>query len=446
MTRNIVVVGCGAGGGTAAQFAKKTDREANVIVLEKGKFPQYSKCALPYLISGKVRDVVEFSEKWFERAGIELLLETEAIRIDKEKKLLYFIGKKEEKIRYDSLIIASGAKARIPRIEGIKTKNNKLKRGIFVLRTIEDAMAIKSYMEKSKKALIVGAGLIGLELAEALQSKGIDVTVIEIFPNILPSFLDPDLSSLLLEKLKNYLDIRTDCKLVKVKGNQRFRSTVKIGEKEEEIVSDMIILCTGISPEVSLAREVGCRIGEKGGIIINRRCETTIKNIYAAGDCTEYRDMVTGRYLITGLGSTAVKQGIVAGINTANGYAELPEGFIQTRTAKLFGIEIAAAGPISKLMGDVTYGKYKGKTLPHYYPGGGEIVIKVMIDKEEKIVGMQAIGDGAALRANTVALAMLSKTKASDFRKIETAYAPPIAPALDPLIIACEIALKKYGK
>ena len=445
MTKKVIVIGCGAAGGTAAQFAKKTEREVEVVILEKGKFAQYSKCALPYLISGKVENVIEFSEKWFEKAGIDIFLRTEVVKIDSGKKFVYVKGSKEGKMGYDSLVIATGAKACIPKIEGIEA-NGGLKEGIFTLRNMEDALAIRSYMENCEKALIVGAGLVGLELAEALKSKGIDVTVVEMFPYILPSFLDPDMSMYLLEKIKDQAEILTNCKLEKVEKEKRFRSHIRINGRKETILSDMIVLCTGIEPETSIAREAGCKIGEKRGIVVNSRCETSVKDIYAAGDCTEYLDMVTGKPVVTGLGSTAVRQGMVAGINSVGGLTEIGEGFLQTRTAKIFGIEIAGVGPIAKLINRAIYGKYRGKTLPQYYPGGEDIMVKVAMNNEKEILGMQAIGEGAGLRANMVATAMANKMKADVFAGMETAYAPPVAPVFDPVSIAFKVALRRHGR
>ena len=448
MARSIVVIGGGAAGGTAAQFAKKTDRNAEVTVFEKGSYPQYSKCALPYYISGKVEDVVEFSEKWFEKAGIDIYLETEVKEVDLKKKIVIAErdGESIEK-RFDSLIIATGATPGVPPINGIYD-GNKLKEGVFFLRTLDDAKKIKEFLSNAKEIAIVGAGLIGLELSEAFYELGKKVRIIEILPSILPGMIDQDLAEMVYQKIKDKVEIFTNYMVKEIRGEDKVESIVvksKDGE-EREFDADMVILATGIRPDTRIAEEIGCKIGERRGIVVDERSMTSIKDVYAAGDCTEYRDFVTGKAIPVGLGSIGVRQAMVAGINSAGGNATLPKGFIQTRTTRIFGIEISAAGPLSKDVENNVQGKYSGKTLPHYFPGSKDIVVKTILNDSGEIIGAQAVGEGSALRINTFACAIYNRMKVEEFVKLETAYAPPIAPTLDPIIISADVARYRYGR
>ncbi len=453
MGREIVVIGCGAGGGTAAQFARKSDRKASVTILEASKYPQYSKCALPYFLSKKVSDIIEFSEEWFKHFGIDLFLETKVIKIDVDNHKI--IAKKKDEIierSYDSLILATGANSSIPPISGLKKDNGTLLEGVFTLRDIDDAISISSYISRVKNVVIIGAGLIGLEMAEAFVNIGVKVTVVEMLPNILPSMVDPDISNILLGKIPADVNILLGYKVDKIISTDNVVKSVVISNEKGDIRTldtDMLLISTGIKPNVKLAKDIGCKIGNTGAICIDGRSQTSIKNIYAVGDCTEYNDFITGKPIQVGLGSIAVKQGIIAGINAAGGDEFLPRGFLQTRTTKLFGVEIAAVGPVSNQTNQFipVSGKYTGSSLPDYFPGGKTITIKILADsKKGRIIGAQAIGSNASQRINTLACAIMNEMNLESFVKMETAYAPPVAPTLDAMTIACDIARVKYER
>jgi len=454
--KKIVVIGCGAGGGTAAQFARKTDRKVKIIVFEKGRYPQYSKCGLPYVISGRIpefKDLIEFSEEWFKKANINLLMETTVEQIDAEKQVV--IAKKgKEKIEkpYSSLIIATGAKSSIPTIEGLFV-NGVLVDGINVVRTIEDGKRIRSFVKKGKNATIIGAGLIGLEMADSLRKKGMGVTVIETLPNILANTLDEDMSNHVHEEISKNISIFTNNLVTKIENkNGKIHSVSKKNNKtgeEEEIKTDLLVISTGCKPMISLAKSTGCKIGETGYITVNERSETSVENVYAVGDCTEYKDFITKKFLPIGLGSIVVRQAIAAGVNSAGGNYKLPDGVLQTRTTALFDLEIAAVGPTASREDNtsVISGKFNGSSLPEYFPGGKPITVKVSVDEETgRILAAQAVGDNAAQRINTFACAILSGTNIETFRKLETAYAPPVAPTLDAATLVCDIVSMKMRR
>lgn len=454
--RRIIIIGCGAGGGTSAQFARKTDRTASVTIFEKGIYPQYSKCGLPYAIAGVVpsfSDLIEFSEDWFKKEHIDIFLDTIVETVDLKRHLV--ITKKDSERRdmeFDSLILATGATPGIPPIQQLQ-KEGKLLHGIFVLRTIEDGKHILSEIKKGRNATIIGAGLIGLEMADSFHRKGLTVTVVEALPTILANTLDDDMIEPVLQVLQQKISVLTNHLAIRAEEDHGSISALFVKNnstgEETRIKTDLLIIATGTKPETTLAKSIGCTIGKTGGILVNEKAETSVKNIYAVGDCTEYKDFVTNEPVGIGLGSIAVRQGITAGTNAAGGSYSLPPGLILTRTSEFFGVEIAAVGPVKQGMKDipVVTGKYKGFSKTEYFPGKEPITMKVGVHEETRqIVSAQAVGSNAALRINTLAVAVLGKMTIEEFRRLETAYAPPIAPTLDAVTLACDVVALKLAR
>jgi NADH oxidase (H2O2-forming) len=454
--RQIIIIGCGAGGGTTAQFARKTDRTASITVFEKGSYPQYSKCGLPYAIAGTIPDftaLIEFSEEWFSKEHIDLHLDTTVEAIDIQKRKVHAIeGMERIEKQFDRLILATGATPGIPPIQNIQ-KNGSFLNGVHVLRTIDDGRHILTQMNKGKKATIIGAGLIGLEMADTLHKKGMNVTVIEALPTILANTVDDDMSDPVLQALREKITIYTNHLTTRAEDHHGTLTSLLIKDvstgKEQTIKTDLLIIATGTKPVTTLAKSIRCSIGKTGGIMVNEKAETSVKNVYAVGDCTEYRDFVTNEPVTIGLGSIVVRQGITAGINAAGGSSTLPSGVLLSRTSELFGIEIAAVGPVSQSVHHlpIVTAKYKGCSKPDYFPGGEPITIKVGVhEKTGVLLSAQAVGSNAAQRINTLACAILSKTPVEEFRKLETTYAPPIAPTLDAITLACDIVAIKLTR
>jgi len=456
LDKDVIIIGCGAAGGTAAQFARKTDRKSSITIFEKGKYPQYSKCGLPYAISGDVHnfdDLIEFSSEWFKNAHIDLLLNTIVEKIDVNNKII--IAKKGNvsiEKSYGSLIIATGAKPYVPPIKNIY-EDNKLVGGVFVLRTINDAEQISSHIQKGKNAVVIGAGFIGLEMADTLYKKGMKITVIEALPWVLPNTFDEDMANIVCEALPKNVKVFTDYIVTRIesKSGKIYKVFLKNNKtnEEKELLADILVIGTGCKPDSSLAQKAGCRLGKLGHIIVNNKCETSVTNIYAVGDCTEYKDFVTKKPVCIGLGSIAVRQGISAGTNAAGGNYELPDGVLQACTSEFFGIEVAAVGPSTDNLKELSIvsGKFTGYSRAEYFPGGKQISIKVFADeKTGKIIAAQAVGDKAAKRINTFACAILNGMDIETFRKLETTYAPPIAPTLDVETLVCDIVSMKINR
>jgi NADH oxidase (H2O2-forming) len=279
------------------------------------------------------------------------------------------------------------------------------------------------------------------------------VTVIEVLPWVLPNTLDEDMASIVHEQIPKNVDIFTNYIVTRI-GNKSgkiykvFLKNKKTNE-EKELPADLLVVGAGCKPDTSLAQKVGCKLGKAGHVIVNNKCETSVENIYAIGDCTQYKDFVTKKPVPIGLGSIGVRQGISAGINAAGGNYELPDGVLQACTSEFFGIEVAAVGPSTDNLKElsVASGKFTGYSRAQYFPGGKKISIKVFADeKTGKIVAAQAIGDKAAKRINTFACAILNGTDIETFRKLETTYAPPVAPTLDVETLVCDIISMKINR
>ncbi len=463
----VVIVGGGAAGGTAAQFARKADRKAEIVVINRENKPQYSRCGLPYAVAGKIKsfeELIEFSEEWFAKNNIKLMLGHDVTAIDSNARVLTvkeLSSNKEEKVNYDSLVLATGATPFLPPIDGIyaDAEKKRLKQCVAPLRTIDDGARIVERAKKGGSAVIVGGGFIGLETAEGLHERGMDVTVVEFLPNILLQIADSDMADLMKEKLNDKFHFMLNSKAIRVLGDKNVEGIVvqnNEDKKDSTLPADLVVLAAGNRANTELARLAGCEIGTANGIKVNAKCETTVANIYAAGDCTEYFDFVTGEPIPVGMGTIAVKQGKVAGANAVlpagQGKEEMLKGVLNTRGTDVLGAKIAGVGPTTAALEKKgirpLVGKYTGSTLPHYYPGGMPLVVKVLAHPETgKMLGAQIFGETEVFqRINVFATAIMAEMTLDKFSKLETVYAPPIAPTLDAMTIATDVALLRMRR
>ena len=450
----ILVIGCGAAGATAAQFARKTDRKADIVLLSREPYGEYSKCGLPYALSGVVGgfdSLVEYPPAWFQRFGIELRLATNVTGIDPVGRSVRIVSSPdniEDHLEYDILILATGAKSRVPPIPGTLGEDGVLAPGIFTLRTMDDARVIAGHMAEASTGMIVGSGLIGMEMAEAMVANDIK-TQVRLRTHVLTGMIDEDIARTIEEAAeKQGVQFIRRATVSGIRSEKQVEVTLRNldTDAESQHTADIVIISSGGEPDTALAAGAGCSVGSHGGIVVDERCRTSVDRVYAAGDCTEYPDFVTAASSAVGLGSVAVRQGRVAGTNAAGGDERLAAGLLNSRTTRLFGLEVAAVGPTQNELRRVgiepIVGKATGSTLPDYFPGGTSITVKVLAHPEDgRILGAQVVGvEGAHQRANVFGAAVLNRMTVEQFLQMETCYAPSAAPTLDRMTLAADAA------
>lgn len=445
MSKSIIIIGCGAAGLSAALSARKTDRNTNITIIDQEEYPAYSRCALPFVIGGEIKNfnsLLTFPPSMYKMMRIDLKLRSKVIDVDPKSKTIVYIDYqgREETLQYDSLILATGASPIVPSISGVN------KRGVYVLRTINDCKAIVEALPNSRNAIIIGAGLIGLETADALYRRGLNVTVIEILPSIIRASLDEDMAEIVKSSIERKgVRILVSRHVDEITGNNHVDGIISNGERFK---ADIVVLATGIKANTELANRIGIQIGITGAIKVNSRMETTIKDIYAVGDCVESNHMITGQAILSQLGTTAVKQGRVAGINAAGGYAVFP-GVLNSMVSRIFDLEVGVTGlnmfQAEKYGFKVLTGSISWKTRAEYYPEAKNIRVKLLFERESlKIIGGQIVGgEFVAPHINSLALAIQAGMTVFDIINSDTCYSPPLANTWSPITLAAESALSK---
>jgi len=442
----VIIIGGGAGGLSTASNIRKYDDDAQITVITRDKNVAYSPCAIPYVLSGDVRNfddiIMHQPEEYLER-GIKVLTEAEVLEIDKDQKTIKYIltqdkMRYERELEYDYLVMATGGAPFIPPVKGANLK------GVFTIRTINDGLKIKEWAEKSRKAVVVGAGLIGLETAYGLKKMGLDVVVAEMVSQIVPRLLDPSMARL----VQNYLEkegirVILGRSIEKIIGS---KSTEGILLGDEIIEADLVIMATGVRPETHLAEYVGCELG-KWAIKVNEKMETSIPGIYAVGDCVEVTDAITGHPTQSPLGSTAVRQAKIAAKNIL-GIAVEVEPVLNATVAKIGALEFGAVGLTKSVATHngifVISGKKRALTKARYYPGAKRIDVKMVCNLQGRIIGCQIVAEErVAERVDTMALAIAKKVTCYELVNMEFSYAPPVSMVIDPIILAAENACEK---
>ena len=449
MLRRIVILGCGVSGTTAAFYARRTDRTSEITIIGDEVLPEYSRCGLPYAFSGVVptmRSLVGYDEDFYEHTNrIDLKLGATATRIRPDSRVVEVKSQDHvtNKLQYDSLILTTGASPTTLSVPGT-TLN-----GVFTIRTMNDVEGLANYLGESKaqRVAIIGAGLIGSEMAEALLIRGVAVLQAEIVPEILPVILDPDMASVVRERgAEHGVEYHLQSSLEEILGDNGKVRGVRISGRSHD--ADAVIIAVRVKPNTDLARNAGILLGESGGIKTDERMLTSARDIYAAGDCIETFDLVTRRQVFFQLATTAVRQSMVAGINAAGGEARYP-GSTGVTTVRLFGLEVATLGPTTGMAEKIGINpvsvRITGSTRLSYYPGGKDLTVKLLANPMNgKLLGAQLIGEeGATLRANFASMAAHLGLTIQEFSQIETCYSPPLAPVWDPVTIAAQALLRK---
>ncbi len=450
MVEHIAVIGCGAAGATAALQARKFNRKVEISLYNTENYSQYSRCGLPYTISGKVKafdDLILMPPDSWAGLNIHAKLGITVNDIDHDSHELTYSGVGGEgKQEYDALIFATGAENADPPIKGLDKKR------VYGLRTLDDAKALALEAEKAKKAVIIGGGLVGMEIAEAFHERGLDVTVVEFLPHVLLAMVDPDMAGIVEEHCREHgLTILNNTAAQEITGGDSPKGVIvknRVSEEETEIPADFVVVATGVRPITGLAEKMGVEIGKSRGIKTDDRMLTNLPDVYAVGDCAESTEFITKTPMAGGLGTIAVRQARVAGINAAGGDVRFP-GIIGAKVTKLFDLEIASTGLTDDLAKrfeiPVVKGSLKGSTKPPYFVGGKELKVKTYYNKKTgKLVGGQLVGlEDAAMRLNVITMGIQQNIDAKEFFDFENCYAPAICDTWDPLVQSADAARRR---
>ena len=455
MPKKILVIGGNATGLKAAVRIKRLDPAADVTIIEKAEFISYAACGLPYYVEDIISDHQELiktpvgvvRDPGFFKAvkGVAVHHKTCAEEIDRKTKKVIARHTETGEVKeffYDKLVLALGGVPVVPQIEGINLQN------IFNLSKLEDGIAIKTLVSagKIKKVVIVGAGLIGMEMAEAFHKRGAEVTIVEMLDEVLPTLLDRDMGLILGTHLKGKkIAVNTSERVIRFVGDNAVR---KVITDKNELTADLVLVAIGVRPQVDLAKKAGLALGETGAIQINEFLQTSDSDIYAGGDCVENTHRITGKKVFVPMGSTANKHGRIIADHIAGKGLPFP-GVLGTAIVKILGFNVARTGLSEKearAQGyDVDIVICPGADRPHFYPGKANIIIKLIAEKKEgRLLGAQIIGPGDVAKRIEVAVTALSfGGTVKDIAQLDLAYAPPFSPAMDNIITAANVMQNK---
>jgi NADPH-dependent 2,4-dienoyl-CoA reductase/sulfur reductase-like enzyme len=440
MPQKLIIIGGVAAGMSAAAKARRTSPETDIVVYTDEEHISYAGCGLPYFIGGRVpeskdlfaRSVADFAKQ---NILVKPLSRVEEIRPEQGK--LFIRGKMEQltfEDQYDHLIIATGARSFLPPIDGIDLS------GVFSLRTVRDSLEIKAFLQQNqpKRIAIVGGGYIGLEMAENFQEMGCQVSVIERAPHIIPN-MDPDMADIVGQYLESKgISIYTGTAVSGFVGE----NTVKaVSTDQGEIAADFVLLAIGVIPNSELASAIGIELGVKNAIRVNEKAETNLSRIYSAGDCATTVHLITGNEVYIPLGTTANKQGKVAGENAVGGNASF-KGVIGTGIARVMEMEVSRTGlseqECNALGIQYSSKQIKSKTAAHYCPSSKGIYLKLIADQNtHRLLGAQIVGyAGAAMRIDMLATAITMGATVEQLLDMDLAYSPPFSPVWDPVLVA----------
>jgi NADPH-dependent 2,4-dienoyl-CoA reductase/sulfur reductase-like enzyme len=418
----LVVIGGVAAGLSAAARARRIDPSLEIAVLEKGADISYGACGLPYYIEGRVRraeQLLVYTPEYF-RKERNIAVRTGARVVSISHPRREVVLDDGERVHYDRLVVATGARPRSPDFEGATLPH------VFTLHTLEDAARLKAYLhdKQPQKAVVIGAGYIGLEAADALRRNGLAVTVVEQSPHVLGRG-DAELTKAVRERL------------------ERFRVELQLNTRIADVAGyDLAILAIGLRPNVEIAAEAGIDLGRTGAIRVDERMETNLPGVYAAGDCAEAQHLVTGRPAYIPLGTTANKMGRVAGANAAGG-RERFGGVVGTAIVNVFGMGVGFSGlsvdqarreGFSPVSARITAPSRAG------YFDGKPITVELVADAgSRRLLGGSVWGeDGVEGRVNVIATALHNRMRIEDLEQLDLAYAPPFATVWDPVLIAAQ--------
>ncbi len=443
-----IVIGGVAGGATVAARLRRMDEQAEIILLERGAYVSYANCGLPYYIGGEISErdhlFVQTVKGFQDRFAIDIRVRQEAVEILREQKAVRIKNLEtgaEYTESYDKLVLSPGAAPIRPNLEGINLPN------IFTLRNVPDTDAIKNYItaNRPRRAVVVGGGFIGLEMAENLHRQGLEVHVVEMGRQVMAP-IDYSMASIVHHHM-----VEQGIHLHLERGVTRFASLASgalevVLSDERKIETDMVILSIGVRPETTLAKDSGLAIGALGGISVNEYMQTSDPDIYALGDAVEVVHGVTGKPALIPLAGPANKQGRIVADNIGYGNVAVYSGTIGTSIAQVFDLTVAAAGANSKLLDreKIPYLSSFTHSQSHagYYPGAVSMSVKILFSPENgRLLGAQIVGfDGVDKRIEMLAQVIQNQGTVADLMELEHAYAPPYSSAKDPVNMAGFVA------
>jgi NADPH-dependent 2,4-dienoyl-CoA reductase/sulfur reductase-like enzyme/rhodanese-related sulfurtransferase len=450
----VVIVGGVAAGPKVASKIIRLMPDAEVTIVDKGKLLSYAGCGLPYYVSGVVPDQTQLMSSavgmvrdtvFFQQVkNVRVMNQTEALEIDRPNKRLRvadLVNKREIGLDYDKLVLATGASPIVPGIPKVDLGN------IFTLHGVHDAEGLKAALtgRKARDVVIVGGGLIAVEMTEALVRTGSRVTIVEMMPQIL-RILDSEMATLVEQHMESKgVKIFTSTLVKGFHGDTQVSAVVT---ERTTLPADVVILGSGVRPNVALAEAAGLDLGTTGAIRVDDKMRTSDADIFAAGDCVECTDLVSGKPCYVPLGSTANKQGRVAAISVCGGNAAFP-GVLGTTVCKVFDYCVARTGLTeagAKQLGyDVVTALVPAPDKEHFMPQAAMLLLKVVVDrKTRRLLGVQATGPGAGdKRIDVAAMAISARMTVDQVANADLCYAPPYSPAMDNLITAANVAANK---
>ena len=440
----ILVVGGNAAGMTAASRAKRLDPGLDITVLEAGARIAYSICGLPYYLEGRVSDISELElftpETLRNERGIEARVQTRVTAISPTQRKIEveeLSSGSRETLGYDKLLLATGYRPRKPDIEGVGLE------GVFTASRLADGEAVQSWLDerRPRRAVLVGGGYVGLEMAEALSKRGLEVTLVDAAPQLFAA-LDPDMAHRVEDALvRDGVRVMTGRRVRRLEGSRSGSvEVVELVKGALRIPAELVFVDIGVDPDVALASDAGIELGRSGAIAVSERMETSFAGIYAAGNCAETLHLVSGRPTIMPLGTVAAKQGRVAGENLAGRRSHF-RGAVGTSIVKVFGIAAARTGLSSAeaLAAGfaVAEATIEGTFRARYF-GDAEGTVKVIADRDSgRLLGAQIVGsDEAALPIDVAATALTAKMTVHEASQLDLGYVPPLGALWNPFLVA----------
>ncbi|NLV30730.1 MAG: FAD-dependent oxidoreductase [Acidobacteria bacterium] len=445
MSRNLVIVGGGAGGASVAAEARRRDPSLGITMIEKGPHVSTAACPMPYYIQDLIKDerkLIARTPEKFRESGVDVRLEMRVEEVDRRQGVVRL--QDGIMVPYDILVLATGTVPIVPKVPGVDLE------GVFTLKTLPDAVALKTYIREKecRKALVVGAGFIGLEMCEALRGHGIETEMIDLAPRT-AAMWDPELSTMIEEELaRQGVTFRPDTGLQSIEKGADY--ALRLHSNGGPLEADFILIAIGVKPDSALAASAGLRLGQSGAIGVNFSQRTSEEAIYAVGDCAEVYHRISRKWTHIPLGDIANKQGRVAGINIGGGEMVFP-GVVGARCFKVFDLEVAATGLDEAEAAEAGYHPESvliwGNAIVAAMPGEKKLGLKLVADRPTgKLLGAQAVGArGAVERVNALSVALAAGMTLADIGYQDFAYSPPFNTAWDLIHIAAQKLAKSIG-